>query len=339
MSVRLPPFRIGTDPAVTNRIPDSISLARLTEALRGHDPIVSALAALRVLGASDLPEKNALIASVLRNRELGADARRQAAILLAYANSSESQALLLEALADSDPRVQAAAAKGLGWIGDSAAYAPLVALMRSPSGNPAKQAEWAARLVAHREGLGGRELPSLRLAETVEFTSERRPVRVLRARPQRLRLCLESIARRNFRLRLEPSLAHELQCGRSEWMLLLTDDAARAPASLWGRRSIAAAVALFIEEEPSFSIALIVLVEPSGQLIVCRSTGEPVFAGALDREGNGAAFSVRAIARPGAFPLIVEGSGAPGDIVVREAVSGPIVIPKRRPVPIDLTPT
>ncbi len=338
MSVRLPPFRIGDEPGVTDQMPSSISLARLTEALRGHDPVVSALVALRVVAASNLPDKAALIASALRNRELGADARRQAAILLAYAKTSESQALLLEALADVDPRVQAAAAKGLGWIGDSVAYDPLLALMRSASGNPATQAEWAARLVAHREGLPAPELPSLRVGETVEFTSERRPVRIVHPRPERLGLCVDSIARRNFRLRWETSVARELHCGRSEWMLLLTEDAARAPAALWGRRSIAAAVALFIEEEQRFAIALLVLMEPSGQLIVCRSTGEPVFAGALGREGDGAAFSLHAIARPGAFPLIIEGSAAPGDLVVREAVSGPVVIPKRRPVPIDLTP-
>ena len=335
MSVRLPPFRIGPESGETDGVPRSIDLARLRAALGGRDPRVSALAALRVVAGSNLPDKVALLASVLRNPALGPDPRRQAAIALGYANAAESEALLVAALADAELRVQAAAAKSLGWIGDPIAYDALVALMRHLSGLPAVHVEWAARLIAHRHGLAAPELPPLRLAERVEFATERRPVRVVSARAERLRLCRDSIARRNFRLRFDSTLAHELHCGRGEWMLLVTESAARAPARMRDRRSIAAVAALFIAEEARFSIALIVLVEPPGRLIVCRPTGEPVFAGELRVEGDRAAFSLSAVSRPGAFPLLLEGSLATAALAIREAVSGPVVIAKQQPVPID----
>ena len=207
------------------------------------------------MAASDLPDKQALLLQVARNPDLGAESRRQALLLLVYANVTESQPLLLAELSNAQPGVQAAAAKGLGWIGTRPLYEPLVTVMRGASSDVAKQAEWSARLVAHREGLAASELPELRTTDIVPFTSERQPVRIAPARPDRLRLCLDAVARRDFRLRFAAASAHEVQCARTTWMLLPTESAARNPASLLGRRSVAAAVALFIAEENSFSIA------------------------------------------------------------------------------------
>jgi HEAT repeats len=337
MSLRLPPFRIGDDSGETDRAPDSIPLTRAREAIAGRDRTVTPLSALRVVAASSLPDKGPLLAEVVARRELPADTRRQAAILLAYARTPESQPALLAALGDAEPRVRAAAAKALGWIADGSAYARLIAASRDTVSLVAKQAEWSARLIAHREHLAAPELPAIGRQPIVEFMAERRPVRITPARPERLRLCLNAIAARDFRLRFDPSTAQEALCGRSEWMLLLTEDAARAPASLPGRRSIAAAVALHIAEEDSYSIALIALVEPTGALIVCRSTGEALFAGSLRPDGAAVTFELQAVARPGAFPLLISGHASAGGVTAREAWSGPVTIPKRRPQPLDLT--
>ena len=342
MSVRTPPFRIGPDSDDSDPVPASVSLTRALAVLAGRDPRVGVLQALRVVGASDIPAKSAVLAEVVRNRALGSDARRRAAILLACANAPESHSVLLEAIGDPDERVRAGAAKGLGWIGNAVAYEPLIALVRT-GGMPAAQAEWSARLIAHRHGLAAPELPPLRLGDIVEFTSERRPVRIVAARPERLRLCLESIASRDFLLRFDPSGAREVHCGRTEWMLLLTGDFVRDSAALLRRRSIAASAAFFIEEERSFSIALIVLVEPAGssgaRLIACRSTGEPMFAGTARLDGERVTFSLRALSRPGAFALIFDGAVGAGSLEVTNAASGPVVVPKRRPIPIDIRAT
>jgi hypothetical protein len=337
MSVRLPPFRIGDDSGESDRAPDSITLARAREAIAGRDPTVTPLAALRVVAASKLPDRGPLLAEVAASPEVEADTRRQAVIMLAYALGPESQPTLLTGLSDSEPRVRAAAAKALGWIADIAAYERLIAAMRDASNVVARQAEWSARLIAHRESLAAPELPAISHGRIVVMTSERRPVRITIARPERLRLCLDAIARRDFRLRLDASTAREVHCGRTEVMLLLTEDAARAPASLLGRRTIAAALALYIAEEGSFSIAQIALVEPTGALIVSRSTGEPLFAGSLRADGGAVTFALQAVARPGAYPLLVKGSATEGSLMIREAVSGPVTIPKRRPQPLNWT--
>jgi hypothetical protein len=335
MSLRLPPYRIGDDSGETDRIPSSITLARLRDALEGRDAVVTPSAALRLVAASDLPDKHALLVQGARNHSLGVDARRQAVMLLAYANVAESQPVLLAALENAESAVQAAAAKGLGWIGDAAAYEPLITVMRRASRDVARQAEWSARLIAHRESLSASELPALRTTDIVRFAGERQPVRIAPARPDRLRLCLDKIARRDFRLRFAAQSAHEIQCARNEWMLLLTEDAARDPPSLGGRRSIAAALALFIAEDNSFSIAMLALVERGGRLVVCGSTGEALFAGELG-EPAGTTFSLQALTRPGAFPLTVVGSMTSGTLVFREAVAGPVTIPKRHPTPLDV---
>jgi hypothetical protein len=340
MSVRVPPFRIGPDSEEEGEdVPSSISITRVHEALVGRDRKVSVRAALNLVASAALPEQVELYAGVLRNRELGPDPRRHAAILLGYAGGPASQAVLLESLSDPEPRVRAAAAKALGWIGDAGAYAPLIALARQPPGIHTLQAEWAARLIAHRHGLAAPELPPLRLGAPVAFTAERRPVQVLAARPAQLRRCLESTSRRNFGLRWELSLAHELHCGRTEWMLLVTADAARAPASLIGRRSIAGAAALFVAEEQSYAIALLALVEPTAQVIACRSTGAPLFAGALRGVDDATvAFSLQALERPGAFPLQFGGSLAPASLRLGDVSAGPVTIAKRQPTPIEFDP-
>jgi len=66
-----------------------------------------------------------------------------------------------------------------------------------------------------------------------------------------------------------------------------------------------------------------------------RSTGEPVFAGDFRIEQEQVLFSVRAVARPGAFPLLFEGSYRSGSLSVNLALCGPVVVPKRRPVPLS----
>jgi hypothetical protein len=335
MSVRLPPFRIGDDSGETDRIPRSITLARLREALEGRDAFVTQSAALRLVAASDLPDKYAVLAQAARNQDLGIEERRQAIILLAYANVAESQPVLLEALAGADAAVRAAAAKGLGWIGSAAAYEPLVTAMRGAANHVARQAEWAARLIAHREGLPAPELQALRTTDVVDFAGERQPIQIAPARPERMRLCLDAIARHDFRLRLAPASARELKCARNDWMLLLTEDANRHPGALADRRSIAAAIALFIAEDNNFSIAMIALVEPGGRLVVCRSTGEALFAGELSERPD-ATFSLQALTRPGAFPLMVEGSVKDGTLDFRQAIAGSITVPKRRPTPLDV---
>jgi hypothetical protein len=336
MSVGLAPFRIGPSVSGPGEIPIAISLVRVREALAGRDRSVSASHAVYLLAASDLADKEERLIGVLRNPAIAPDARRRAAIQLAHLNQPDARTALVQALDEADPRVLGGTVKALGWIGRANAYGPVIDVMRRTSGSVAAQAEFAARLIAHRHGLTAPELPPLTQGDQVEPAPLTQTIRVVKAPEARARQCLDAIASRNFSLAFDRGRMYGVFCGRDEWMLLFNERFANDPPSLLRRRSIPAAVALFSPESQTFSLALLVLFEPvgppgEGTMVACRSTGQAVFAGSVRAAGDAVECSLRALSRPGAYPLQFDTSFRSGALMVHAARSGPVVVPKLTP--------
>ena len=131
---------------------------------------------------------------------------------------------------------------------------------------------------------------------------------------------------------------YELTCGRNQWVLSFDRRFIDQPAAMLQRRSVPCAVALWVEETHSYSVALLGLFEPAdstgtaGNLRVCRTTGELVFDGQFRVDTEGVRFAIHAVRRPGAYPVELEGILRGDELVMRKSVSGPVSVPKRRPV-------
>ena len=254
-------------------------------------------------------------------------ARRAAAIELARANDPGAQDALVSALgAERDPRVRSGIVKALGWIGDAGAYRPLLAA----------GAVFAARLVAHRHGLPASDLPALEPPQTLPPppASIAKTIEIATPSAEAARLCLDSVASRSFGLRIDRNALRVLRCARTEWMLLVSGDLAHSAEVLLARRAIPFALALFMPETASYSISQLALSTPPDALVVCRTTGAPVFAGDF-RVSDKLRISLVALVRPGAFPVAITAHHQQGVVSMERAVYGPIAVPKRVPIPFD----
>jgi hypothetical protein len=271
----------------------------------------------------------AQLREVLTGRQVAdPGARRAAAIELARTNDPRAQDALIAALrSERDPRVRTGIVKALGWIGDANAYAPLVAA----------GATFAARLVAHRHGLTVPDLAALDLPEKLPPPQPATAKTIELAIPsaEAARICLASVATRSFGLPIDEQGLRVLRCDRTEWMLLVNRDLAR-PDALLAKRAIPFALALFMPETASYSISHLALATPPDALVVCRTTGAPVFAGPWHTSSDGLRVSLAALVRPGAFPVDVTAHHQHGVVSMDRAVYGPIAVPKLVPGPFDL---
>lgn len=341
MAVQLPPFHIGEESEFPGEFTGVISESRLRSVLAGNDRSLRREQLLPLVLSSTLPDRLELIRSVLEDLAASSEARRAAAVALGRLNSPEAEDVLIRALDQTDRQVLSGAVKALGWIGGPGAYRPLLGVRGRADETVVALAEFSARLVAHRHGLAGTELPPLRMPRRLFPGDAQRTIDFAPARDERIRICLRSIATRSFGMRVDEEHLYEMLCEKSEWMLLLDRRFVENPSDFLRRRSIPCAAAVWTAEHETYSIGALGLFEPesvgvAGSLRVCRSMGEPVFDGSLRIDANGIQFAVYAVARPGAFPLVFEGTLDRGEASVSKAFSGPISVAKQRPVPLAL---
>ncbi|MEP7112409.1 MAG: HEAT repeat domain-containing protein [Ilumatobacteraceae bacterium] len=275
---------------------------------------------------------------LLTDPEVAVETRRAAAIELGRKPGPDrlaAQAALLRAVgSDSETRVILAAAKALGWIGDAVAYPALAAAARSHQGPGAEQIRWAARLIAARARIAASELGPLAVGPVLALDVGDL-IEVNPARADTLARCLADLASGPFALDLDPTLGIALACHGAQRVLLF-DRSLRGDTDFGAIPSNPAVIATWLPDIQRYAVSHIVLHEPGSDpsLVVCRSTGEPVFAGSASMEADQLRFSVAAVERPGAFGLRATGRVRRDGVTIDEARAGPIVVPKRRPLPL-----
>lgn len=290
---------------------------------------------VRIRGASiDSAQQFRLLA----DPAIAVEARRAAAIALGRTPGPDrvaAQAALLRAVAsDRETRVVLAAAKALGWIGDGAAYPALAAAASSHRGPGAAQISWAARLIAARARLATPELGRLEVGPVLALNGGDL-IEVNPAGADTLARCLADLASGPFALDLDPTLGIALACHGAP-RVLLVDRMLRGDIDHGAIPSIPAVIATWLPDIQRYAVSHIVLSEPGREhsLVVCRSTGEPVFAGSASVLEDQLRFAIAAVERPGAFGLRVTGRVTRDGVTIDEARAGPIVVPKLRPLPL-----
>ena len=308
----------------------AVDAGRLRRAVAGQDPAITRQLALKLLAASELPDKVGLLRSVVDDPSQPVRIRQLAATTMYRLNRPETEdALIQSARSSEDGRLLALLVRLLGRIGGERSLEAVTEVRARSDGLAAAQAEFAAALIAHRLGLVGHDLPDLRDVERLRLEpGEGRPLVLTPPDRAEARLALDALRSEPFGITPSARMLQQVRCDRHTWMLVLSEELADATGvrRLSERKSLAALVAYKSEESGAYSVVFLVLLAPAKATAVVnarvhRTTGELAFAGRAQVGPGGARFEISSVARPGVFPLVMTGSLEGGQLRVETARS------------------
>lgn len=332
-------LRIGDG---SSRDPDAVSLRWLREIVAGRkkEKDFPRSSAMHLLALSDFPNKHRDLSAVLENEREPDALRRRAAILLGLINTPAATEILVKSCTTDRPQVLAGVLKSLGRVGGKTELRAVVKAAKYAEGHVATQAAFAAALISHREGLKGNDLPMPATSRYLKLPEDAaRPIIVARAADSDAELCLRSLASQPFGIEYAEQPMYQLRCGRSVLLILINREFAgpEAVAKARERKAFLGVVATRIEETGSYSVTFLMLTSPARakgkiDLLVTRTTGEPVFGGTIRVLRESARFDLRAISRPGAAGIEIGGTLAGGKLEITNARSALFAqVAKRQP--------
>ena len=343
MSIHIaPPFPVVGSlsglPAVDSA---DVALTPLRDVVAGRVAGFSRLLAMRMLQASDFPNKHRDFETLLANPSESASVRRQAAICLANINTPAALEILMANAKAGDARVAGAVATGLGRIGGREAYDRLQQLRRDVQHHAAMQVDFAAALIAYRLGLEGDHPVASHEAEDLELRSDAaRPFRISLADAADAELAIRTVAAEPFGIEFSERHVYYVRCGRSAWMILFNRDFVGEDAivRLRTRKACLGLIALKGPQSGRYSPALLMLTAPREDgtlhILVPHTHGHLAFRGSAALHGDRADFSLRSVARPGAFAVDIAGVFARGTLDLQTARAESVVrhhrVPRRR---------
>ncbi len=321
--------------------PLKAGVPELRDAVAGRSQLPRG-AAMGALAESGYPNKHRDFQAVLENPDEPRLYRRIAAVQLARIGTPAAEEILRHNADIQDPAVLAEVAAGLGRIGGAEALDAVLRAKDRLPGELAREAEFAAELIAHRLGLEQGYAAGCDDVEFVEPPSGcANPMRFRPARRGEIEQALIHLARDPFGIELADTPMFKIECEEETWMLLLNREYAGASAveRLSGRRALAAVAATKLNAEEDCHSALVVLTSPakrgSGlEIRLFEPGGQLEYAGTGEIEGKSLRFSIRAVKRPGAAPVRISGRFGEGGLEIEQGVSASRVIPKRHPRPL-----
>ncbi len=316
-----------------------VDLDRLLEAMRGDDPEIARGEAFARLAAFEYPQREELLAGVLRDRSEPPIIRSAAAIALGRIATRDSEQVLLANLSAEEVVVKSEVLRALGRIGRHEALAAIDAL-RLPADDPAKNAaEFGAALIAHRLRLDGHDLPlpsEERLLKTPGENSQ--PIRVSTLTSADAAKVLADLTAQPHGIEYDQGRLVRLECGRRVNVVCPNRElsAPGSVARLAERKALVGVVALHSPETGDYSVSYLVMVAPGESsrrlnIIAPRCSGGLGLAGTGELAGNQMAFHLRTIERPGAYPMEVSGEFGAGEIRFHRAVVSLEQTPSLRP--------
>ncbi len=320
--------------------PQEASLKRLRDIVRGRDMNFPRLEAMSLLQASDFPCKHRDFESLLENERESPEIRYFAALKLAEINTPAALQILTKNTQLRDEHALAGVMIALGQIGDGSALNAILEAKKYAKAFAEQQAEFAAALICHRLGLEGHGLAYPDEKDYLEVPEHAcRPFQVTGADEAEAGFCLRSIAAQPFGIELAERPMYQVRCGRTLQMIMLNRDLTGEDAVriLSKRKTFLGVIATRTEGTELYSIAFLLLTSPAKRpdsinILVPRTTGEPIFGGKARIQGNHTEFSIGSVSRPGAFAIKIEGRFEHGRLVMATALSGLFVEKKRHPL-------
>jgi hypothetical protein len=319
---------------------DAYSVAELRRAVfEGVEPPARPLA-LALLGRKDYPEKTTDMKRLLLDEKEVPRFRSMAAQILGELGTTEAVGVLRQATTVDDELVLRGVITGLQTAGNEEARAALGTLARR-RGTVGTAARRSRAVLEHRQGAGGveLELPAesslLRVSARTATTIDTAP-----ARGKQLGEAVETARRSVPALALASEGAVSLRCGDNTFMLVLEEQLAQGRAE--PAKSAKAQVGVVVRrrelERKGWDLAYHVLTRPRADgridVFVTDGSGRIALAGTARPRQTRVEFSLRAVARPGAFAVDLVGVYEAGKLTFSRARSSvrrrPSMTPKAR---------
>jgi hypothetical protein len=337
-----PPFDfISVISEVNTMDTDKFSLKRLRDVVAGRDTTYPRSRGMDLLLATDFPNKHRDFEAVLENEDESPDFRYIAAINLGKINIPAAIEILVKNCYIRDERVLIGVMKALGRIGNTSALDAIATVRKNSTGIVAMQADFAATLIAHREGLDNYELFSPETHASIELDSScARPMRITEADDEDAELCLRSIASQPFGIEFLEHKMVQARCGQNTWMILLNRDFGdkNCVQKLEKQKAFLGVVAIRNEKTRLYTITYLLLTSPaknedSIRIQIYRTNGVLSFAGTASLMGDSAKFSILALPLPGAFGVKIEGIFEDGRLNIETGLSTTVLqIKKHEPI-------
>jgi hypothetical protein len=301
--------------------------AELRDAALGHSSLVERRVAVALLLHSNYPEREDLLRSVATNPRETLEERSSAAIALGHIATSKAEMVLTQILRNVPDSVLADALRSLAKIGGPSALKAIDRHLASPSNAVADAARFAGAMIAHRFGLPGHDLfaPSPDKFLTVP-PGESLSIEVSRASVDEARLVLESLADEPYGIQLGGGPLTQLRCGTDVHTVCLNSRvvAPEPTRIVLQHKALLALVALQLREGDGHSVSYLILSSPSSvsdiNLLAPRCTGRPALAGTAHVSNGEIRFSLRALNRPGARAVALDGTVAHGQVTMSQAI-------------------
>jgi hypothetical protein len=310
----------------------------LRQALRGEDPELSPARALGLLSDPDLdiPQRTELLAEAVLSPDRAAGVRAMALRVLATVDPARALGAARD-VGGSEDSLTSAAALTIGLLGGEDDRVPQD---RPEGAGPSPGVRFGAVLLAHRYGRteGALDVTAFDLVSASRGASERfvgspagaiASARVTRAAQQRVPW-------------LEAPSVTEVVCGGRTLNVVTTgrlrDAAARR--ELTERPTVAGVIATESPGSERISVGLFILTRPTAEgqvaIVICRSEGQAVYAGAGSLSGDDSlSAELSAVRGPGVSACSIRALASASGLEVfgtadRTSVGAPLV-PARRP--------
>lgn len=268
------------------------------------------------------------------------DLRLSAIVALGSMSPDLSEAHLVSRLADEDESIRGGALRAVGQVGRGRTLEALRGGEGRFGDAQRREYDFVRAIVAQRIGAQGESIvippPSRRHPEDFE---QRLDVELLSQDRTSLGEALAEIDGSTYGLRLSEERGFRARIGKAEWAVLLDAEAdARGLPAVMRQRSVIAVLARRMPETGLLSVQYLVWVEPSEQRVemaVVRTSGEVLYSGWLDADGDTLRFLVGDVERAGTAPTLVSGRVGPEGIEV-ESYASPRRLGKRRTEPLEI---
>lgn len=297
---------------------------RLRAAVRGQVSGLSPKTALYLLATRpDIEDRHLDFRVVLENSSESRIMRYLAALYLGRIETPEAVGALEQNLRIRDELVRGRVILSLAGVGSLESLGRIAAIRAELHGWTAAEAAWAARLLAHRHGVAGHEVPMPEAAAYVELGARAsRDLGVRMARDEERSALRRSIAVEPLGMSVAWDHVYHLQCGPRAMLLVVSSRVAgnRIQPAAAPSCALAGIIGHWRQDDAAYVPMYFMLTCPAPasdevSLTLWSPNGRLAFAGTAGVGGSGdVRFSIKGVAGVGALALDVAGTVAHGRI-------------------------
>ncbi|PSN14182.1 hypothetical protein C7293_12800 [filamentous cyanobacterium CCT1] len=305
---------------------ENFTVDELRDVVFGDSDRLSKSLALSLLAQKAYPNRIDDLQQVLQSNAEAAKIRHSAAIALSRIGTNEAQQVLLSNIDVENNLVLRGVLDGLAQIGNEETLQVIAARrQRLSSLRSAVQPEFSINNFMQDADRLDIVFPSTEQLLNVDV-SQAETIALETATPATTRAAIASLSRRNLALDLAREQAFSIRCSGQTLLLLLNQAGLnqRLQPFRQGRTVFGVLAMEYTLEAETWEVKYYILTQSGSvrdqvDVVLVTSKGSPVFAGTADVRGSRAEFTIRAIERPGAAAVNIEGIYEAGSLQFSQA--------------------